>query len=105
MQNGQGQGMLQFKIIDPSAQKEQAYKMAMDDAKSKAQRLADLAGVKLGRIVSVQDSIPVRSDNSNMPPWYGGMVATQTDPSDLTSTMLTDIALKVTLTVQFEILK
>ena len=31
MQNGQGQGMLQFKIIDPSAQKEQAYKMAMDD--------------------------------------------------------------------------
>ncbi len=106
MQNGQGQGMLQFKIIDPSAQKEQAYKMAMDDAKSKAQRLADLAGVKLGRIISVQDSVPVRSDNSNMPPWYyGGMVGTQTDPSDLTSTMLADIPLKVTLTVQFEIQK
>jgi uncharacterized protein YggE len=106
MQNGQGQGMLQFKIGDPSVQREQAYKQAMEDAKSKAQRLADLAGVKLGRIVSVQDSVPVKSDNSNMMPWmygYGGGV--QTDPSDLTSQMLTDIPLKVTLTVQFEIAK
>jgi uncharacterized protein YggE len=106
MQQGQGQGMLQFKIGDPSAQREQAYKEAMEDAKKKAQRLADLAGVKLGKIVSVQDSVPVKSDNSNAMPWmayYGG--GTQTDPSDLTSQMLTDIPLKVNLTVQFEIQK
>jgi uncharacterized protein YggE len=106
MNSGQGQTMLQFKIGDPSAQKDKAYKMAMDDAKAKAQRLAELAGVKLGKIISVQDSVPVKSDNSNMMAMmygYGGGV--QTDPSDLTSQMLADISLKVTLTVQFEIAK
>ena len=105
-QSGQGQGMLQFKIGDSTAQREQAYKEAMEDAKKKAARLADLAGVKLGRIVSVQDGGPVKGDNPAMAQWmamYGG--GTQTDPSDLTSTLLADITLKVTLTVQFEIAK
>jgi uncharacterized protein YggE len=105
MQNGQGQTMLQFKIGDPAAQREEAYKKAMEDAKTKAQRLADLAGIKLGKIVAVQDSVPVKNEN-NMNPYmayYGG--GTQTDPADLTSQMLTDITLKVNLTVQFEIQK
>ncbi len=105
-QSGQGQGMLQFKIGDSTAQREQAYKEAMEDAKKKAARLADLAGVKLGRIVSVQDGGPAKGDNPAMAQWmamYGG--GGQTDPSDLTSTLLADITLKVTLTVQFEIAK
>ena len=106
MQQGQGQGMLQFKIGDPAEQREKAYKEAMDDAKKKAQRLADLAGIKLGKIVSVQDSVPVKNENANvaMYAYYNG-AGMQTDPSDLTSQMLTDIPLKVTLTVQFEIQK
>lgn len=105
-QSGQGQGMLQFKIGDSTAQREQAYKEAMEDAKKKAARLADLAGVKLGRIVSVQDGGQAKSDNPAMAQWmamYGG--GAQSDPSDLTSTLLADITLKVTLTVQFEIAK
>ena len=108
MNNGQGlgQGMLQFKIGDSSVQRDQAYKDAMEDAKKKAQRLADLAGVKLGKIVSVQDSMAMKNGNVNMAAWmnaYGG--GTQTDISDLSSHMLTDISLKVTLSVQFEIAK
>ena len=105
-QSGQGQGMLQFKIGDSTAQREQAYKEAMEDAKKKAARLADLAGVKLGRIVSVQDGGPVKGDNPAMAQWmamYGG--GGQADPTDLTSTLLADITLKVTLVVQFEIAK
>jgi len=103
-QSGQGQGMLQFKIGDSTEQREQAYKVAMEDAKKKAQRLADLAGVKLGRIVSVQDSAPVRGDNAAMMQWMA-MNGGQSDPTDLTSQLLADITLKVTLTVQFEIAK
>ena len=103
-QSGQGQGMLQFKIGDSTEQREQAYKVAMEDAKKKAQRLADLAGVKLGRIVSVRDSAPVRGDNAAMMQWMA-MNGGQSDPTDLTSQLLADITLKVTLTVQFEIAK
>jgi len=98
--------MLQFKIGDASVQREQAYKEAMEDAKKKAQRLADLGGVKLGKIVSIQDSVAMKNDNPNMAALmsaYGGGM--QTDPSDLTSQILADISLKVTLTVQFEIAK
>lgn len=102
MQNGQGQGMLQFKISDPAAAREQAYKLAMDEAKAKAQRLADLAGVKLGKIISVQDA-GQQAVQPNPYMYYGGQQPT--DPTELTSTMLGDIALKVTLTVQFEIAK
>jgi uncharacterized protein YggE len=106
MQQGQGQGMLQFRIGDPAVQREEAYKQAMEDAKKKAQRLADLAGVKLGKILSVQDSVPVKNENQNQMPWMyymgGGM---QTDTADMTSQVFTDIPLKVTLTVQFEIAK
>lgn len=104
-QSGQGQGMLQFKIGDSTTQREQAYKEAMEDAKKKAQRLADLAGVKLGRIVSVQDSVPVRGDNAAMMQWMAMNGGGQTDPTDLTSQLLADITLKVSLTVQFEIAK
>ena len=35
--------------------REEAYKKAMEDAKTRAQKLADLAGVKLGPILSVHD--------------------------------------------------
>ncbi len=104
-QSGQGQGMLQFKIGDPSTQREQVYKEAMEDAKKKAQRLADLAGVKLGRIVSIQDSAPVRGDNPAMAQWMAMNGMGQNDPTELTSHLLADISLKLTLTVQFEIAK
>ena len=89
MQSGQSQGMLQFKINDATSQREDAYKKAMEDAKSKAQRLADLAGVKLGGIISIHDSVAVKGDAGNAVPWmnpYG--MGTQTDPSDLTFDLL-----------------
>jgi uncharacterized protein YggE len=101
MQNGQGQGMLLFKITDPAAQRERAYKQAMDDAKSKAQRLADLAGVKLGRILSVRDAGASRQVVSPYP-WMENN-GPQQDPSELSSQLLADIPMKVTLTVQYEI--
>lgn len=104
MQNGQGQGMLLFKITDPASMREQAYKQAMDDAKSKAQRLADLAGVKLGRILAVRDAGAARQVVNPYNPYVenGGAPA---DPSELSSQLLNDIPLKVTLTVQYEIAK
>ena len=101
MNNGQGMTMLEFKLGDPVKPRQEAYKLAMDDAKAKAKNLADLAGVKLGKIVSVHDGGVMPQQNVNQ--YYNGMP--QPDPSELGSQMLTDIPVKVVLTVQFEIEK
>src|SRR5450432_580340 len=66
MQSGAGMSMIAFKIPDPAPLREKAYKLAIDDARSKATRLAELSGVKLGRILSVTD--PDAGANKNEDP-------------------------------------
>ena len=94
--------MLQFKIVETKVQRDEAYKLAIEDAKSKAQKLADLSGVKLGKITSIQDSAVPPQNVYN--PYYGYQQV-QSDPTELTNQLLADIPLKVMLTVQFEIQK
>jgi uncharacterized protein YggE len=100
MQRGDtsGTGMASFKIADPAALREQAYAKAIENARSKAQRLAQLAGVKLGRVTSVQEggSVPQIAQV-----YYGGMP--QAPEAELTSPVAGDITLNVRLTVQFQI--
>lgn len=76
--------LLTFKLPDADALREQAYKAAMADARKKAERLATLAGVSLGKVISVK----------------GG-----TSDNELTSNVYKEIPVKVNLTVQFEIVK
>jgi uncharacterized protein len=47
---------ISFGLDDPTKQYPEARKKAIDDAKSKAQQLADAAGVKLGKIVYITES-------------------------------------------------
>ena len=54
-----------FKLPDTAQLRERAYKAAIDDAKAKAQRLAELSGAKLGRIISVHDEGVGSSDSEN----------------------------------------
>lgn len=105
MQNGQGQAMLLFKLGDSTADRDLAYKQAMEDAKNKAQKLAQLAGVKLGNIVAVHESSTPKPQNMNPWAYYAAMQTADDDTADLTSQVLADITVKVTLTVQFEIVK
>lgn len=101
--------LISFKVTDTKALREQAYKQAMDDAKAKAQRLADLAGVKIGKIISVRDAsnapsgaFRVERAESDSPI----LKPAESDASDeLTSSVLGDIPLTVAVTVQFEIEK
>ncbi len=44
-----------FAIADPAALYQQAYEKAVADAEMRAQRLADMSGQKLGKIVSVSE--------------------------------------------------
>src|SRR5205814_4683550 len=55
-QMGRGASLAMFKITDASALKEKAFKLAMDDARQQATRLAQLGGVKLGRNIRVREA-------------------------------------------------
>ena len=102
-QNGRGLTLISFQIPNPAAMREQAYKLAVEDAKAKAARLADLSGVKLGAIQSVhEDSMQTQSNN-----YWEQMAeaAANHDDKTLNSAVFGDIPLTVRLTVQFEIAK
>lgn len=98
-----GPSLINFKITDTTALREEAYKKAMDDAKQKAQKLADLAGVKLGRILSVRDGGQKQQEpNPNNPYNVQPVPASQ---NELVSSTFDEIPMNVSLTVQFEIVK
>ncbi len=97
----QAPSIVTFKIQDISELREQAYKLAMDDARAKAERLAKLSNVKLGRVVTVQDNNNQRPAQPQVV--YYGMV--QTGEDELASGSFSEITMKVVLNVQFEIEK
>ena len=98
-----GPTLINFKITDTSAMRDEAYKKAIDDAKAKAQKLADLSGVKLGKILSVRDAQQrVVSSNGPYDAYSPPASASQ---NELVSSVFDDIPLNVSLTVQFEIVK
>ncbi len=111
MMQGRGEGlsMISFKIPDASSLREQAYKLAIEDARTKAARLSDLAGVKLGRILSVrdQDAPPAgRSDITSLYYAMYGITQPKGEPeAGLSSNVFGEIPLTVRLNVEFEIAK
>jgi uncharacterized protein YggE len=106
MQQGRAQSMITFRLPDPKDLRDAAYKDAMDNAKNRAQRLADLSGVKLGKIVSIREGVVGGSPNVNISyDPYGNQMRSPSEGTDLTSQMFTEIPIKVALTVQFEIAK
>jgi uncharacterized protein YggE len=100
MQRGDtsGGGMASFKITDPAALREKAYEKAIASARDKAQRLAALAGVKLGPVTSVQDGPAAVQPGQVV---YQGMP--QAPDAEVTSPVAGDITMSVRLTVQFAI--
>lgn len=104
-QTGQGSGLVRFKVADAAPVRAQAYQRGMDDARAKAQRLADLAGAKLGRIVAVRDlGAAAAADQNPATAVYRAMMAEQQKPeaeAELSSNVFAEVPLAVTLSVQF----
>jgi uncharacterized protein YggE len=97
---GQPQSLATFRMANIDDLREQAYEAAIRDAREQAQRLAKLAGVKLGRVTSVRVGQPAQSSNPIVVNYYG---APQSDPDEYSSSKLEDITVKVTLQVEFAI--
>jgi uncharacterized protein YggE len=98
----EGQVVFQFKLPDTAALRKKAYKAALDDAKARAQDLAELSSIKLGRIISVQEG--PGGGQQNVVYYYRPNMGAGEDNA-LSSAAAGEVTMHVTLTVQFEIIK
>jgi uncharacterized protein YggE len=102
-----GDGLATFVIPDTTALRDDAYQKAMDDARTKAQRLAQLSGVKLGPVISVSDDGSGTNSNSraNLFAMMEGMATPQAGlTKEAKSGTLHEIQITVQLSVRFAIL-
>jgi uncharacterized protein YggE len=104
-----GQGMpasdlAGFKVSDPQAAAQQSAEDAMAQARAKAQRLADLAGVRLGRVTAIVET-PVAAEvdtgNSYMQLIWGLAGEDNADPD--THPALEPVPVRTQLTVTYAI--
>jgi uncharacterized protein YggE len=102
--------VMRFIITKGDVLREKAYENAVADAKSRAERLAKLHGVKLGSVTSVQE-VFVSGDNNNAShnanPYqqYGpSMEALELPTGEVTAETLSGTAYRVKLLVRFAIL-
>jgi uncharacterized protein YggE len=83
------------RAADNAAARGQAYKAAMEDARKKAAALADLSGVKLGKVIGIREM--------EAPTDAKAQASSQNQDSDITSSLLGELSLSVRLGVRFEI--
>ncbi|MBI1374177.1 MAG: DUF541 domain-containing protein [Phycisphaera sp.] len=106
MSRGTPTSLVSFKIADPSKLYEAAQEKAYADALRKAERLAKLAGLKLGRAVSIQESTVSNNDTkaTGAVSWYAMMLAASDDDEkkDSGSDVFAEVSRDVQLTVTFE---
>lgn len=88
--------VVRFLVEHSDELREQAYRKAFDDATMRATRLAKLAHGRLGRATSIEEQSAVNME-------YYGNQAEVGDESRLTSDELSDIPVRVSLRVRFEL--
>jgi uncharacterized protein YggE len=110
-QTGAPDSLVSFKIPDKTDLENHAYEQAVADARAKAERIAGMNAVKLGRVLSVKDEGAASSGNNAMNPLmeiYGMAAAAaggKTEDKSVSSDAPGDIPVSVHLQVTFEILK
>jgi hypothetical protein len=79
---------IDFTIDDPDKLQDEARGEAMKDAQTKAERLADLAGVKLGKPISISESgAPSPMPLSRNAAELGGEASTPIEPGEMEVTL------------------
>jgi uncharacterized protein YggE len=102
---GGGSSAVTFVLDSAEKLREQAYQKAFDHAKSRAERLARIAGVELGPVQSVTETISDGGDEQSVQERivmavYGGGGASNEDQR-VTSDKFEEIPVQVTLQVRF----
>jgi uncharacterized protein YggE len=89
---------ISFTIDDPKTYVTQARQMAMADAKSKAQQLADQSGVKLGEptyIVEIGGSVPIKSTPGTGVPSVPDASPSPISPGEMNITLTVQVAYNI----------
>ena len=97
-----------FKLSNTDTLRQQAYEAALKQARAKAERLAQLAGVELGEIVSIRETVPVSKDGNNgngIAAYFALIGGASSNQPEFTSAELQSIPVAVNLSVQFDIVK
>jgi len=103
----QAQSVVTYVVDDADQQREEAYREAFAQARARAERLAALAGAKLGPVVSVEEVADAPTSNTSVQERmisaiYGiGDSSSSAEDARLTSDKLGDIPVRVTLRVRF----
>jgi uncharacterized protein YggE len=97
-----------FKLSKTDLPRQQAYEAALKQARAKAGRLAQLAGVELGDVVSIRETAPVPKGDTGGGPMaaYLALIGGSSNHKpEYTSAELQSIPVSVSLSVQFDIVK
>ena len=97
-----------FRLSKIDSLRQQAYEAALKQARAKAERLAEVAGVELGGITSIRESVPASKGDSSGGPMGAYLAlfgAASSNKPEYTSTELHNIPVTVSLSVQFDIVK
>lgn len=95
-----------FKVPNRSELEAQAYEKAVADARAKAERIAKLSGVKLGRVLLVQDQATAQEGNQSLlSAVYGAAISATPGTKEVESPAMAEVPVTVRITVKFEIEK
>ncbi|QDU11228.1 SIMPL domain-containing protein [Gimesia aquarii] len=98
--------MATFKVTNVGKLKEEAYQKAVQDAKTQAEKLAKLTGVKLGKVVSINGDggVPKSSSVVYYPGYSRSSMTANTGKNDeQPSSLLKSIPISVAVRVTFSI--
>lgn len=95
-----------FKVPERSELEAQASEKAVADARAKAERLAKLAGVKLGHVSLIQDRATAQEGNQSLlAAVYGSAIAAAPETKEVESPAMAEVTVTERITVRFEIEK
>ena len=107
--NYQEQPLCKFVLQDFQALRDQAYKSAVADARSRAQKLAELTGIGVGSVISVQEvEVPGEQTEVNLFQMQNGGISSIPDSGSATnprivSNQFAEVSIRVKLQVRYAI--
>lgn len=96
-------GLLTGSIADPSVAEKEAFAEALQDARTKAEILAELAGLELGKVVGIAESQTQLDNDSGVADWSALMFGNNGSAGLANGGAVRSIEIKKVLNVRFAI--
>ncbi len=102
--NTSGSALARFRLSDVEGSRQKAFEDAMKNATRQGERLAKLAGLKLGKVKSINESAATSPQTQQFNPYLAYMTQDSDKEAELfTSSSLQDITVSAVIDVEFEV--